>query len=291
MNTPIDSLVLADRLEAVSDVVSTPMGDGEMVWHLWGNGPPLVLLHGGSGSWTHWVRNIEALAAHYRLIVADLPGCGDSDMPPERFDKSDYPASVPRLAAPINAGIEAVLGANEPFHLCGFSFGSIVGAYVAATAGAPLWSYTLVGSSAFGWPWDGLKRPFQSMTREMDETQQLAVQRANLENAMLTGPVDDSLTRLQLANVNRARIRSHGVTETATIRPALDRIVAPLAGIWGAEDVYAQPNLGRIEALLRYHDPGAIFEVIDAAGHWVMYDAPQAFNACLLDVLERRRPR
>ena len=38
---------------------------GRMVWHRWGeelgqaarDQPPVVLLHGGSGSWTHWVRN------------------------------------------------------------------------------------------------------------------------------------------------------------------------------------------------------------------------------------------
>src|SRR3546814_6277896 len=56
-----------------SDVCSSDLcGDGQMVWRLWGEGPPLVLLHGGSGSWTHWFRNIPALARRYRVIAADL---------------------------------------------------------------------------------------------------------------------------------------------------------------------------------------------------------------------------
>jgi pimeloyl-ACP methyl ester carboxylesterase len=41
---------------------STPCGSGAMVWRVWGAGEPLVLTHGGSGSWTHWIRTIPALA-------------------------------------------------------------------------------------------------------------------------------------------------------------------------------------------------------------------------------------
>jgi pimeloyl-ACP methyl ester carboxylesterase len=48
-------------------------------WREWGQGQPLVLLHGGHGSWMHWVRNIECFARHYRVLVPDLPGFGASD--------------------------------------------------------------------------------------------------------------------------------------------------------------------------------------------------------------------
>jgi len=282
-------LDLAYKLEAAADVIRTPYRDGgHMVWHMWGAGPPLVLLHGGSGSWTHWLRNIEALSDRYRLIVADMPGLGDSDMPPEGFDPKDYPTSVPQLATHITAGIDDILGTDAPFRLCGFSFGSIAGAYVAAAGGTRLQSYTLVGSSAFGWPWDGLRTPFLSMSREMSEAQRLEVQRANLSNAMMTMEVGDDTAAMQLANVERARVRSHGVTQTDTIQAGLAKVGAPLNGIWGREDIFAQPNLQRIEDLLRGLDPGARFEIIDGAGHWVMYDAPEAFNTCLLRVLEER---
>ena len=30
---------------------------------MWGEGRPLVLLHGGTGSWMHWVRNVEDAVA------------------------------------------------------------------------------------------------------------------------------------------------------------------------------------------------------------------------------------
>src|SRR6185295_19822150 len=61
----------------------TPCGDGQMVWRVWGAGEPLFLFHGGSGSWTHWIRNIAVLSRHYELWVPDIPGLGDSAMPPQ----------------------------------------------------------------------------------------------------------------------------------------------------------------------------------------------------------------
>src|SRR5690606_94454 len=62
------------RIDRTAERRTTPCGDGHLVWRLWGNGPPLVLLHGAFGSWTHWLRNIPALAARFRVIAPDMPG-------------------------------------------------------------------------------------------------------------------------------------------------------------------------------------------------------------------------
>ncbi len=115
------------------------------------------------------------------------------------------------------------------------------------------------------------------------------MQQANLANAMLTSKVDEDIARIQLHNVKRARLRSHLITETDVLLPGLRAVTAPLNGIWGREDIYAHPNLGLIEGLLREQDSEARFEVIDGAGHWVMFDAPEEFNSRLLKVLEPRR--
>ena len=71
-----------DRILADAERRTTPCGDGEVVWRLFGAGPPLVLIHGGSGSWNHWIRNIPELARHHRLLLPDLPGHSGSAMPP-----------------------------------------------------------------------------------------------------------------------------------------------------------------------------------------------------------------
>ena len=48
---------IINRLDAFSERRDTPCGEGTMVWRAWGGGVPLVLLHGGFGSWTHWISN------------------------------------------------------------------------------------------------------------------------------------------------------------------------------------------------------------------------------------------
>src|SRR5579875_1342574 len=114
-----------DRLERASDRFETSWGAGRMVWHAWGSGPPLVLFHGGAGSWRHWVRNIGFFAARGRRVVcADLPGLGESDDPPA-------PDDPPSMAALITNGLRAVIG-DEQYDLAGFSFGGSMAGVVAA---------------------------------------------------------------------------------------------------------------------------------------------------------------
>jgi 2-hydroxy-6-oxonona-2,4-dienedioate hydrolase len=266
----------------------TPCGDGHMVWHEWGDKEqtPLVLLHGGSGSWTHWIRNIPTLMQHFRVISADTPGLGDSDMPPELFTSKDYPAGMRMLAQVFADGLDQIIGPSVRFHLAGFSMGSIAGAYVAANQGARVMSLTLAGSSAFGLHWGGLKQTLGAMREGMSDAERLEVQRRNLKIIMTHAEADDFAGHLQLLNVERARIRSHGLPHTDTLLQALPLVTAPVNGIWGREDVYAQGNLQTIETLLRQNTSALNFKVIDDAGHWVMYEQSDAFNAALIAMIE-----
>lgn len=80
---PLAARAEVERVAAAGTRVETPCGAGRLVWYSWGQGRPLLLLHGGSGSWTHWIRNVETLAAAgYQVIAPDLPGSGDSALPP-----------------------------------------------------------------------------------------------------------------------------------------------------------------------------------------------------------------
>ena len=275
------------RMVSSATLHRTPCGDGHMVWHEWGANdyPPLVLLHGGSGSWTHWIRNIPTLMQHFRVICADTPGLGDSDMPPGLFTSKDYPAGMRMLAGVFAAGLDQILRLGTRFHLAGFSMGSIAGGYLAADQAERVMSFTLAGSSAFGLHWGGLKQTLGAMKEGMSDSERLEVQRRNLKIIMTHAEADDFAGYLQLQNVARARIRSHGLPHTDTLLQALPLVSAPVNGIWGREDVYAQGNLETIETLLRQHSTALNFKVIDDAGHWVMYEQPDAFNDTLIAMI------
>src|SRR5215831_4771929 len=89
-------------IEALASRRHTRAAGGSMVWRAWGEGRPLLLLHGASGSWTHWIRNILPLAEHFRVLAPDLPGFGDSDALPE-------PHTAERLADGVVSGLDEIL--------------------------------------------------------------------------------------------------------------------------------------------------------------------------------------
>lgn len=96
-----DPAATVARIESLATRARTSCGAESMVWRIWGEGRPLVLLHGASGSWTHWIRNVVPLAGHVRVCAADMPGFGDSDVPPE-------PHTADGLADLVLAGLDGV---------------------------------------------------------------------------------------------------------------------------------------------------------------------------------------
>ena len=123
----------------------THLEGARTVWHLWGPefGEPVVLLHGGSGSWTHWVRNIAPLRdAGWRVLVPDLPGFGDSDLPPGCTD-------VPQLPVHLHAGLQQ-LAPQGPVQVVGFSFGGMAGALWLAEYPDDAQALVLVGAPGLG---------------------------------------------------------------------------------------------------------------------------------------------
>jgi pimeloyl-ACP methyl ester carboxylesterase len=276
---PSPQAALLDRLAGAAQIIRTPSGDGTMVWRCWGEGPPVVLLHGGYGSWTHWLKTIDPLAERYRVIAADLPGLGDSAAPPA-------PIVPQALAAIIDRGLDDVLSPGTRFHLAGFSFGAMLGSFVAAARGRQLRSMTLVGSASMG-----LRRaPMQQMQpprRHMSADETAAMQRVNLGILMFhdKSRIDDLAVRLQCDNVARARVKSRGFAHMDLLRPVLPKIAAPLGGIWGERDITAYPWVEDRRDLLRQVQPDAFFAVVPGSGHWVMYEAADVFNRVLADRL------
>jgi len=63
---------------------------GRIFARVGGSGPPLLLLHGFSETHVMWHRVAPRLAASFKLIIADLPGYGWSDMPESDADHTPY---------------------------------------------------------------------------------------------------------------------------------------------------------------------------------------------------------
>jgi 2-hydroxy-6-oxonona-2,4-dienedioate hydrolase len=280
-----ESAETIDRLASEADVRHTPCGAGHMVWRTWGAGEPVVLCHGGSGSWTHWIKTIPALRSRYEVWVPDLPGLGDSAMPP----KPGTPATCGTIVAD---GIRWLI-AERRAHLVGFSFGAHVGTFAAAELGYWLMNFTICGCAALGLPPPPITFPRARPT--MGLSQRRAVHRKTLEILMFAKParIDDLAVEIQTGNIGKARFRSREFARTAEIKTNLARVRAPLRAIWGEHDAMATPSVEACFEALRLYHPELVTRVIPDAGHWVMYEQAEAFNAALIELLQldsRRHP-
>jgi len=243
-----------------------------------GSGPNFVLLHGGMGSWNHWARNIEALAAHFSVHAVDLPGYGDSPDVDREMSGEDYCALVCRA-------IDTMLGEGESFRLAGFSFGSVLSSHLAAQFGDRVAGLSLIGASGFGPP-EGRElntRSYKSARGDPDLLREIV--RENLLAFMLTDPatVDDTAIRYHGDNVRRTRFDSRKVSWSDTQTRDLARITCALQMIWGENDITAYPSLDGRVAQCRAVVPGLRFERIPGASHWTMYDSAAEVNRLLLE--------
>ncbi|MFC7737782.1 alpha/beta fold hydrolase [Roseomonas sp. GCM10028921] len=265
-----DATVRLDHLSAAAARAETPAGAGRMVWHEWGEGPPVVLLHGGAGSWRHWARNIEPLARRCRVLAPDLPGLGASDLPPAGTE-------LPGYATLVAAGIAARLGEGAAYDLVGFSFGATIAGLVAARGGGAA-SLTLLGAGSLGLP----RQPVPLVpVRDRAGEDRVAAHRENLARLMIHDParIDAEALAIQAWNSDHARFRSRSVTGPASLRDALEGSRLPLRVIYGEHDAIVVPHLAdRIDF---FRARGAEPLVVPGAGHWVAFEAAGAVNAAL----------
>ena len=75
-----------------------------------GEGPPIVFIHGLSGTWQNWLENLPYFAQKHRCIAMDLPGFGHSDMPAEKISISGYARQVDALCEQLGLGRCIVVG-------------------------------------------------------------------------------------------------------------------------------------------------------------------------------------
>jgi 2-hydroxy-6-oxonona-2,4-dienedioate hydrolase len=273
------SLANLQVLDALSTHVALPYNSGHLVFRVWGSGRPVVLLHGGSGSWKHWVKNIYALVDDGRqVLIPDMPGFGESAAPLVGQDADVLPS-------PLEWGLQQII-ADQPYDLVGFSFGSMVAAQMAVRAPERVKKLILSGSPALGInelrpfklkPWNDLpKGPARD-----------AIHKHNLGVLMLSSiaAVDDLAIHIHSTNLDADRMKRRRLAYTDFLLKLLRQMPCPVHGIWGALDVLYKENHSAVRIALEEAPFFRALTFIEHAGHWVQYEYAEQFNSALLKAL------
>lgn len=221
-----------------------------------GTGPPLVLLHGLSGSGRWWGRNVLALSQHFRVFAVDLAGFGSS-RGVGRFRLDDAGARL--LAWMDAAGIERT-------SLVGHSMGGLIAAIVAAETPERVDRLVLVDAALLSFDRGLGKRAF-GLARSIRWTSPRFL-------SLLAGDALRSGAFSLASATHQLLLADQGET--------LARIAAPTLVIWGEHDTVIPLSVGR-EIVARI--PGARLFVLAGAGHNAMWDRPDAFNREVLTFL------
>jgi pimeloyl-ACP methyl ester carboxylesterase len=247
--------------------------DGHKVcWREFGTGAPLVLLHGGHGSWLHWTRNIDALSTSHRVLVPDLPGYGESDALPT---DSGFSGLVDTLAA----SLDQLLGADTKFDLAGFSFGGVVAGRLALQRKG-VRKLALLGAVGHG----QRRRQTAAMRNwqdAADDTTMLADLRHNLGALMLHGPIDALALEIHRYSCIRTRFHSKRTSLAPILTETLAHLEMPVLLLWGEHDPTGDPD--EVGPAWQAGRGERVHEVIRTAGHWVQYEAAAEVNRRMLD--------
>jgi pimeloyl-ACP methyl ester carboxylesterase len=272
-----------------------------------GAGPPLLFVHGLSGSWPNWLEQLPVFAGRngdspqrgvspgfgaHRVIAVDLPGFGHSPPPSEPISISGYARTLDALLDTLGVDAAAVVGN---------SMGGFVSAELAI--GFPRRVERLVLVSAAGlstYRHPGGTRALRGLRHAERVVAAYAgwvaahsdavARRPRLRNATL-GFVSSHPSRLPAA-LAAEQIRGAGKPGFVQALAAnldydfsdrLGEIVCPTLIVWGDHDRVITPrDADRFAELI----PGSRKVVFEDTGHVAMLERPDAFNALLAEFLE-----
>ena len=263
-----------------------------MAVHRSGSGPDLILFHGGMGSWRHWTRNIEPLAAHFTVHALDHPSYGDSAPVPRETTGPEYLDLVHRL-------LPELLPGDRPLRFAGFSFGGAIATSLARRLGPRVTHLALVSPGGFPSRKFG-ERPIRSYKEAGGDEQRFReICRHNLLVNMLSDPasVSEETVDIQVDLVRRTRFDSRKVSGGGTLLGDLAEVArrgGRIRLLWGERDDSpfrpATLLIGEVQAAV----PGLDLHRIPKAGHWSAYENAPEVNRRLLeffgDCPEEKRP-
>jgi pimeloyl-ACP methyl ester carboxylesterase len=259
---------------------------GTIRYDVFGQGPPLVLVHGTPFSSYVWRKIVPALSQHWTVYVYDLLGYGASDKPAGQ-DVS--------LAAQTHV-LTALLDhwRLERPAIVGHDFG---GATVLRTHLLHHRDFSRialmdpVALAPWGIAFDRHVRQYEAAFRDLPADFHRALVATYIQEAAYRGLDDATLAAYiepWLGPEGQAgfysQISQFDLRYTNEIEPLYAGIKRPVFILWGADDVWLPFSQGqRLHQLIA----GSEFHPVPRAGHLVQEDAPEVVSAALTEFFLR----
>jgi pimeloyl-ACP methyl ester carboxylesterase len=257
--------------------------------------PPVVFVHGLSGSWQNWLENLPHFAAAgHRVVAFDLPGFGQSQMPTSKISIPGYGRFVDALLDRLGVSAAVVVGN---------SMGGFIGAELAIQFPARVERLVLVSAAGLTVEYQRNEKVLGALRFAENAltawagwvgSRSEALARRPRTRRLLMGFVVHRPDKLPAALIAE-QVRGSGkpgfvdALDALTDYPIRDRlghIGCPTLIVWGEEDhLIPVRDATEFAGLI----PGARKVVWPETGHMAMLERPAAFNA-LVDAFVAEGP-
>ena len=231
-----------------------------------GHKPPVVLLHGLTGSGACWTPLARALAAEFDVLMPDARGHGASSTPPQGYRYEDYARDV--------VGLVQGLGLAAPV-LLGHSMGGMTAALVASQQAVALHGVILADPTFLSperqrevYESDAIEQHRRLLSLDRDEVLAQARARHPHRPPEIVELVTEARLKTRIetfAVLTPPNPEYHGLVSTISV-PILLVI---------AENGVVSPETARE---LQTLNPRLRVEQIQNAGHGLIYDQPERFE-------------
>lgn len=263
-------------------------GDLRIHYNEVGAGPTVIFLHGagpGASSWSNFETNIEAFAAHYRVLLVDMPQYGRS---------AKVPVAAPKLSnfARVIRDFMDAIGLDKAAFV-GNSYGGQVSLKIAIDYPERVTNVVIIGSAPVirsvlvPFPAEGVKL-IGSYYR--DDGPSPAKMRALLQALVFDSTIitDEVVAERYKASIDPDSVRVHSLPPgpRQDLTGELDRITAPTLVVWGMDDRAGALDVG---LLVTRSVPNSEMHIFNRCGHWAQVEHSARFNEIVLAFLRRHQ--
>lgn len=231
---------------------SLKLKDTDLYYEVYGEGEPLVLLHGNSGSIKDYYQQIPVLSKQYKVIAIDTRGQGKSkDTSKKDFTYKLFADDVKALADHLKL---------EKINIVGWSDGGNTGLEFALKYPDRLNKLVTIGANAF--PEGVQNQLIERFTSQMTQLNQIGGAHA----------------------INELRLLKIMLTEPNISKKDLNTIKSPVLVIAGDKDVIKPDHT----ELLAKEIPNTEKKIYKDTTHMVTYERPDELNTDILSFLGKK---
>jgi abhydrolase domain-containing protein 6 len=276
----IEANTMREAMNAQLEKHSVQAGDTQWVYYEGGQGPTIVLLHGFAARKEVWLKVAPMLTAHFRVVIPDLPGWGESS----RIPNASY--NIDNQAARLNDFVQTLHLQHALF--VGHSMGGAIAGVYAAEHPEDVAELALVDSFGLKFKENDFAKEAMSGKDPFIFDDRAGFLRANalaFEHVPdIPGRFIDVLVKDNIKN--RAFIENtfnelREDSQVNALQSRLDKLTMPTLGLWCHDDKII--DISALDSLRNglTHAPAISTSILNGCNHMPQMEKPQEFTQVL----------